>query len=247
MHMEFPEVEHRPFPHSNVPWFMTQQWNNMAMFHWPIDTALLEKQIPEQLKIDTFDGVGWLSFAVFQVTHSRIRGFPKVPYFSTFIQINVRTYVTYNGVSGVYFFSLDANKWPIVFGAKVAMKLPYKLAQMTMKNEQTDMYFNSSRKKTGSGSPAFTCQYRPTSESFYPGANSLDYWLLERYCLWTTKGKSVFRSDIHHDRWKVTQAKATIHENSIATFLPQSSFQTEPLLHFTNEKTAFLWPLRLII
>ena len=46
------------------------------------------------------------------------RPFPDLPYMSSFPELNLRTYVTAGRKPGVWFFSLDAASWPIVFGVR---------------------------------------------------------------------------------------------------------------------------------
>ncbi|PWA07930.1 DUF2071 domain-containing protein [Pueribacillus theae] len=244
MHRAFTEVEQRPFPLPSFPWVMTQEWEHLLMIHWPVTASLLKKQIPEQLELDTFEKTAWISYVLFQVNDAKIRSLPKIPYLHSFIELNVRTYVTYKGKPGVYFFSLDANKRPIVFAAKIGALLPYRFADIAFHQENSGFCFKTKRKHSDRLKDNFESYYRSTSDPFFPSPHSLDYWLLERYCFWTTKGKWVFRGDIHHDKWKVTTAKAKIVENTMASFLPRSSFQTKPLLHYTSNKKVFAWPIK---
>ena len=53
-----------------------------------------------------------------------------MPWFSNFNEINVRTYVSYGGKPGVYFFSLDASNLSAVWGARMFYRLPYWQASM---------------------------------------------------------------------------------------------------------------------
>ena len=100
-------LEHRPWPIPQKPWVMAQTWSNLLFAHWPVDAALLRKQIPEPLQIDTFDGTGWIGVVPFEL-RVRPRFLPVIPRIAAFPEINVRTYVTLDGKPGVWFFSLDA-------------------------------------------------------------------------------------------------------------------------------------------
>ncbi len=231
------EIKQRPFPLPTSPWLLTQEWNHLLMLHWPVPLSLLEPHIPRQLKIDTYEKTAWISFIPFEVTNMRLRRLPKVPYLHTFNEINIRTYVTYKGKPGVYFFTFYANKWLNVIGPKLLF-LPYNYAKITLHKGKA-FQFGLERR-----SEKFKCSYYPTSDFFLPSEDSLDYWLLERYCFWIEKGNLLFQGDIHHDRWKVTEAKAHVSENSLTHFLPRSIFQITPKLHFTEHKQAFAWPLK---
>lgn len=237
MHNAFLEVQQRPFPLPTFPWVMTQKWNHLLMLHWPVSRSILEPFVPKPLQLDTYENTAWISFIPFKVTKMRLRGLPKFPYLHTFTEMNIRTYVTYRGNGGVYFFSLNANKWLHVLVPKLTMLLPYYYAKIKL-HEDDAYQFSLERRKE-----KFTCAYSPTSAYFLPSEGSLDYWLLERYCFWIVKGKWLFRGDIHHDRWRITEAKGHVSENSLASFLPRSIFQEKPRLHFTEQKQVFVWPL----
>jgi uncharacterized protein YqjF (DUF2071 family) len=54
-----------------------------------------------------------------------VPGLPPVPYFGSFPEVNVRTYVRRNGVPGVWFFSLDVNRLLPAVVARTTYLLPY--------------------------------------------------------------------------------------------------------------------------
>jgi uncharacterized protein YqjF (DUF2071 family) len=61
---------------------------------------------------------------------------PPIPGVSNFLELNVRTYA-YDGLGrpGVWFYSLDANCWPAVLGARWSYRLPYHWARMSFRRD----------------------------------------------------------------------------------------------------------------
>ncbi|WML46021.1 DUF2071 domain-containing protein [Neobacillus sp. PS3-40] len=200
------------------------------------DQALL----PSELELDTFGGDAWISALPFRVTHQRFRGFPELPLMNTFLEINVRTYVKYKDLQGVYFFSLDANHPLTVLGAKT-LALPYKHASMAMEEKNKVVDFKSNRLFTGNHLGKFAAIYKPVGEPCSTVQGSLDHWLLERYCLFTKWGNQILRGDIHHDKWRVNKVDAKIVENTVGPF---GSPPESPLLHYALSKMTFVWPLK---
>ncbi|OMP68468.1 hypothetical protein BTO28_01850 [Domibacillus epiphyticus] len=244
MTVDFVEVEQRPFPLPSTPWVMTQTWDNMLFAHWPVPAHFLKAYIPGTLDIDTFDGTAWLGVIPFHAHHTKLRGMPPFPLYHSYLELNVRTYVTHKGIPGVYFFSMDANKWPVVLGAKMGTSLPYKHAHMGIRVKDPVVHYKSRRKHPDSPKESFHVSYKQSSSIYLPAEDSLEYWLLERYCLWTIKDSALFRGDIHHDRWRITKAEATFHDNTMASFLPRYYFKSKPILHFSGNKNVFIWPLK---
>jgi uncharacterized protein len=64
--------------------------------------------LPPQLELETHDGAGWVAVTPFEVRNLRPRPTLPLPMLSAFPEINVRTYVTFGGKPGIFFFSLDA-------------------------------------------------------------------------------------------------------------------------------------------
>ncbi|WP_010530252.1 YqjF family protein [Lentibacillus jeotgali] len=152
------------------PWVMMQQWEQLLFMHQRFPRRVLEHYLPPGLKLDTYDGDAWISVITFRVSHVRIRGFPPIPFLNRFLEVNVRTYVKRNGMKGVYFFSLDADKLPVVMGARMAT-LPYSYAAMSMNMRDGIISFRSERKGKKLGS--LRAAYQPAGERFYPEGRAL--------------------------------------------------------------------------
>ena len=61
----------------------------------------------------------------FRLSGLRARGLPPLPFVSSFLELNTRTYVTAGGKPGIWFFSLDASSELAVEAARLGYKLPY--------------------------------------------------------------------------------------------------------------------------
>jgi len=84
---------------------MKQTWHDLLFAHWPVPFQQLRPLVPAQLSLDTCDGQCWVGVIPFWMSGVRSRGLPPLPGLSRFPELNVRTYVTYKGKGGVYFFS----------------------------------------------------------------------------------------------------------------------------------------------
>lgn len=234
------EQQHRPYPLPDLPWASTQRWEDVLFLHWPVSPEALALYIPQQLQLDLYEGAAWLGIVFFQVKGMRPHFMPALPWISSYLQLNVRTYVTYNGCPGVYFLSLDVNSTLACILAKTAYSLPFRKTNMRMDKQDDSIHIVSKWKKE-SLAEELSCSYTPVSSVFHPKINSLDDWLLERYCLWNLRQGKVFRTDIHHTKWNLQKADATIHSNSIAHVLPRAAFQDHPMIHYSALKQALFW------
>lgn len=246
MYFELSETKHRPFPIPNIPWILTQVWNDMLFLHYQVSPALLRPYVPQELELDLFEGKPWISIIPFKVTKMRARGLPHFPYLHTYLELNVRTYVKYKGIPGIYFFSLDADKLLAVLGAQMGLGLPYKKAHMSFQQEGDQFYFSSER-IAHNKAYHFDVQYERQRILYEPEPDSLDFWLLERYSMYSFWGDFIIRGDIHHDQWKVSMVHADILTNTMTDFLPERALQFVPShMHYSRRKRFLFFPPKIV-
>jgi uncharacterized protein YqjF (DUF2071 family) len=241
------QTAHRPWPLPNGAWVMAQSWHDLLFAHWPVAEAALRPHIPARLAIDTFDGQAWLGIVPFRMSCVRLRGAPSVPWSSAFPELNVRTYVVADGKPGVWFFSLDAGNAVAVAIARAWFHLPYFRARMSCVERNGWIEYESERTHSGAPSGALLGHYRPVGIVFNVKSGSLEHFLTERYCLYTTdsKGRAI-RGEIHHAPWPLQPAEAELTKNTMAEAAGFSSLLARPLLHFSKRQNVVVWrPQRL--
>ncbi len=216
---------------------MSQVWRNLLFAHWRVEPYILQKLIPAPLEVDTFDLSGWLGVVPFRMCEVRGR---LMPFHVDFLELNVRTYVKYGERRGVYFFSLDADHSPSVWGARTFFALPYFRAKMSYQNRSGVISYSS--KRLGQGPPAeFAAEYEAIGEPTVAESGTLQHFLTERYCLLVSKGGVVHRTDIHHAPWRLSPARATITTNTMPAPLGLT-FEAPPYsLLFAEEMKMVNW------
>jgi len=220
---------------------MKQTWHDLLFAHWPLPPDQLQSLVPPELPLDTFDGQAWIGVVPFWMSGIRAHGLPPLPGLSRFPELNVRTYVTYQGKPGVYFFSLDAGNWPAVWSARKFYHLPYFKASMSSREQDGLIHYTSQRDET---SAEFRGNYRPVAPVRRSEKGSLEYFLTERYCLYTVVERQVYRCDIHHLPWPLQNAEAKLEVNTMAAVSGIHLPTTAPALHFARELEVLIWPLR---
>lgn len=233
------EAGHRPWPLPDREWLQAQTWESLLFAHWRVSAEELRAHVPEELPLDTFDGTPWLGVTPFRLSGLRIRGLPPVPHYSSFLELNVRTYVKLDGKTGVYFFSLDAESAFAVGAARRLYGLPYFRARMTAQDSGQGTDFASERMEDRPAT--FRAQYRPGGAPAAPEPASLEHFLTERYCLFTVYEGRVQWAEIHHSPWPLQEAEVEVVENTMPP--PGITLSGEPVCHFSARQDVVLWGL----
>ena len=119
---------------------MKQGWYDLVYVHFDYSPEVVQNLLPDGLLVDTFDDKAWIGLIPFSMRGIGIPRLPSVPYLGSFPEVNVRTYVTRNGVPGVWFFSLDINRMLPTFVARTTYKLPYCFGAVSHMRESDDVY-----------------------------------------------------------------------------------------------------------
>jgi uncharacterized protein len=236
------EIAHRPWSLPAGPWVMAQSWHDLLFAHWPVDAAVLRPLLPPQLQIDTFEGQAWLAVVPFRMTGVRLRGTPAIPWLSAFPELNVRTYVAHGGMPGVWFFSLDAGNSLAVAIARAWFHLPYFRARMTCAESEGWIHYQSERTHHRAPIAELKGRYRPVGEVFFAERGTVEHFLTERYCLYTSDGHGqIIRGEIHHSPWPLQLAEAEFSRNSMADATGVPLPASKPLLHFAKRQDVLVW------
>jgi uncharacterized protein YqjF (DUF2071 family) len=237
-------VGHRPWPMPEAPWIMTQTWHDLLFAHWPVDRVGLAAKIPSSLELDLYDGEAWLAVVPFHMTNVAPRGVPSLPGVSAFPELNVRTYVRAGGRAGVYFFSLDAGNVLAVAAARTMFHLPYYQASIEVEQQGEGIRYRSRRSRVHGSSAELAVAYRPSGPVSQPREGTLEYFLTERYCLYTVdQDGHALRLDIHHPPWPLQPAEASIQVNTMADAVGIRLPSRAPVLNFSRRQDAVAWPL----
>ena len=194
---------------------IVQDWGKLAFMHWPVPVENLRALVPRGLEIDTFDGTAWLGLVPFTMWGIRHPWLPPIPGTSAFHEFNVRTYVRHPCGPGVWFFSLDAANRLAVWGARRLYGLPYYFAEMELRAERGAICYRSARKEN----PAmkFEARWRPGEPLPPSQPGSLEYFLTERYRLYTGDDGRLGTATIEHVPWPLRSATLEALETDAGT------------------------------
>lgn len=221
---------------------MTQRWDELLFMHWSVEPSVMRSLVPSSIDLDLFDNRAWIGVVPFRMNHVRPRFSVSVPFISFFLELNVRTYVRVNGVPGVYFFSLDCSNPLAVECARTWFHLPYYFAEMKAVSQDGWTKYKSLRCDRRADSAQLEVNYRPAGAPYRAAPGSLEHFLTERYCLYTTCGDRLLRGHVHHEPWNLQSVESELQMNTMLLPLGIDVVSHQkPVLHYSREMLTLEW------
>lgn len=228
-------VKHRPWPKPTQFWRYYQEWNNAIFLHWRIEENVLQKLVPPDITVDTFEGYSWVSLVAFTMENIKPRFLPSISAISDFHEINIRTYVIRENKPGVYFLNIEAEKKLSCTIAKALSGLPYEKAIIKRFNSNEHKAYTSLNTNK-----QFSFETHFNIGTEIQNVTLLDKWLTERYCLYSNNNSDIFRYEIHHKPWQlfsINIAKLITHYK-----IGDIDLSRKPdLVHFSNGVKVIAW------
>mgnify|MGYP006290074107 CR=1 FL=1 len=208
-------------------------WRHVLFANWPVDPGLVAAHLPPALDVDTYDGDAWLSVVPFTNVDVRPTWWPA-GWGLPLPELNLRTYVTHEGMKGVYFFSLDAQGVIGVAGARLFHHLPYYYARISLKTVGDTIRFDSRRRHPGARPVHYRATYEPTGEPLTAEPGSLDAFLTERYRYYTEAPDGYIRyAAIEHEPWPLADATLDEAENTLFAANGFDRPDADPVLRYS--------------
>jgi uncharacterized protein YqjF (DUF2071 family) len=163
---------------------LRQRWENQLLLHWIASPAEIEPTLPEGLTVDPYYGAAYVAIGLLCIPDPRADGRWQPPGASGIQLLTVRTYVRDRaGVPGIWFYSIDCNAVWNSLVTRFWFGFPFHAAEMTATNGSA-LGFCSRR--LGGGDWAHY-RYQPIGPEREAPAASLEFFLLERYCLYSRR------------------------------------------------------------
>jgi uncharacterized protein YqjF (DUF2071 family) len=179
-------------------------------------------------------------------------GIPPFPLVSDFHETNVRTYVDRAGCDpGVWFFSLDASNAPAVLAARLVLGLPYQLARIRFAivpegapdegaTTGHGPIIDYALERRWPGPTLATCTFRYAARGpavlVQPG--SLDFFLVERYILYSVWAGRLYRGRIHHPPWPLQATDVPALNETLLAAARIVRPDTSPLAHYARRQNV---------
>lgn len=211
---------------------LLHEWSELALVHWRYPDAEVARLLPDGLSVDTFDGSAYVGLVPFHCT-IRPRGLPRVPWVSSFPEMNVRTYVRGpDGEPAVWFVTLDAARLPAVLLARAFYGLDYCWAKMAFTRVGDVVTYRARRRWPGARSSEGSLAIAIGDEYDRPETSELDRWLTNRWRFYCSTPVGLATGWVAHAPWPLRKAEILYCDPGLVTACGLSAPRGEPLVQY---------------
>ena len=211
---------------------MLQRWEELAFLHWAFDVGVVQRLLPDSLRVDVIDDAAWVGLVPFRMTVT-VPGIAPMPWVSRFLETNVRTYVVdADGQAGIWFFSLDAARLGAVAVARATYRLPYFWSAMSLQRHEDVVRYECRRRWPGRG-PTSSVAVR-VGERFAPDElTQFDHRLTARWVLFSRAGKYHRYARAWHPPWPLHRAEAVSVDDQLVAAAGLPTPEGKPIGHYS--------------
>jgi len=211
-----------------------QDWREVFFAHWQVPVNLLMAHLSERIELDTWQREAWVSAVAFRL-NTRPVGWPSVPFYSAFLELNLRTYVHDDDEPAVCFLSMHGSRRLAVWLGQRLTPLPYSFAPIRGRQVGERHNFTCGIPER----PLFDAQYRPIGDPCVARDGTLDSWLLERYrAIVPAPHDRVYRMTVEHPPWSVQPAAARVSAGPLGHAWGFDLHRAPDRVHFSSGVSA---------
>ena len=210
---------------------MRQSWLDVTFLHWPYQPEVVQRLLPEQLPVETWDGQAWVALVLLRMrVRPPVGGGERLV--ATFPETNVRTYVRGpGGEPGVWFWSLDADHLPAVLTARVAWGLPYFWSRMRVDRDGDRLSYRCVRRGGGQRPARHDVAVRVGPAIPAEHLGDFDHYLTARFTLWNRYAGLTWRTPAEHPPWALHRAEVERLDESLVAAVGLPEPDGEPIAH----------------
>jgi uncharacterized protein YqjF (DUF2071 family) len=225
---EFGSQPSDPVPHP----LLIHEWSELAFVHWRYPADEVQALLPEGLEVDTFDGSAWVGLVPFHCT-IRPRGIPRIPWVSSFPEMNVRTYVRGpHGESAVWFISLEAARLGAVLIARSTYGLRYHWAKMAYSRVGDVAVYETRRRWPGRRSAAGSLAVEIGDPLPPKDTDELERWLINRWRFYCVTPGGLATGLVAHETWPLRAARLLHCDARLVSACGLAPPSGDPVTHY---------------
>jgi uncharacterized protein len=237
-------VYHRWAPER--PWGVAQTEQDVLFLHYQVDADALRRLVPSVFDLQMPSGNAWVGIMALTMADVQFRAVPfRLPRaMRRFPEVDLVTYVSYQGRKGVYFFSIESARRWLSPPVRWSTGLPYLYSGLRIDRVGDSVQVTSGpRSCQGAATAVLDLTYCPRQggESLDPDSPIRE--LVEQFSAFGMDASGrVCELDEVHEPWDVVDVDVDIRANTLGLAVDCDLPQQPTLAHYARERHILSWP-----
>ena len=187
--------------------FLTASWDYLLLMNYAVPKNLLEPFLPTECELTLWKNQAFVSLVGFQFNNTKLFKV-KWPFFTNFLEINLRFYLSYKGQRAVRFIREFVPSYVIAGIARSTYNEPYKTKRIKTSFKKTDQSLNIEYKMT---QRPFIMRATADNMPYIPGKDSPEFFFKEHSLGvgQNSKGQTLLY-EVYHPEWRVFPIKKAL-------------------------------------
>lgn len=187
---------------------LTARWTNLVLATYEVSETILRRHLHPSLELDRWEDRCHVSLVAFDFEQTRVLGM-RIPFFESFPEVNLRTYVRFGEQRGVAFIREFVPSRLIATIARLWYNEPYRSVPLSSRSRRTNDTIQVSR-TWKAGNRTHSMDVSSTGQAFLPAHDSLEHHFKEHeWGFGSTRSGRLLRYRVEHPVWLVRPITAS--------------------------------------
>jgi uncharacterized protein YqjF (DUF2071 family) len=221
---------------------VAQQEKRLLFLHYAVDHGAVRPLVPPMLEVELFDDSAWVGLMALRVAKLHGRRLPIPKWWHEFPEVDLVTYVSYQGRRGLYFLSIESGRRFVSTAIRWLTAMPYLYSDLTMVGHPGPIRVTSERATEGGPVAKLDLTYRSTKTPVTIADGSPLGFMLAQFSsfaidLW---GRVIELDEIH-SLWEPVEVELEVTTNTLGQALGIDLPLQPTLAHAAASRRVLTW------
>jgi uncharacterized protein len=226
----------------NRRWDVAQQEKHLLFLHYAVDYDAIRALVPPMLEVEQFDNSAWVGLMALRLAKLHGRRLPIPKWWHQFPEVDLVTYVSYQGRRGVYFLSIESGRRIVSTAIRWYTALPYLYSDLTMAGHPGPIRVTSQRDSQGGPAAKLDLTYKATKTPVtIVDGSPLGFMLAQFSSFAIDLWGRVIELDEIHSLWEPVEVELEVTTNTLGQALGIDLPLQPTLAHAAASQRVLTW------
>jgi len=226
----------------NRRWDVAQEEKHLLFLHYAVDHDALRALVPPMFEIEIFGDSAWVGLMALRLAKLQGRRLPIPKWWHEFPEVDLVTYVNYQGRRGVFFLSIESGRHLVSTVIRWYSGLPYLYSDLSVAHEEGHIRVTSQRPSQGAPSAKLDLSYTSsTTPVTIVNGSPLGFMLAQFSSFALDVRGRVLELDEIHGLWEPVEVELEVATNTLGQALGMDLPLQPTMAHAAVSRKVLTW------